>query len=485
MSSKVKYQPLPTEFGEAANLNGVPPLYSDDINLESSLDNSALTYSSSYKDVWATCLFVIHLVVAVVLSVLGFKNFVNNGTLEKRDAENRDFHIEISEISKIVVVAAILGFLFTMLYFLTMQKYGGKLIWGSFIINIVSSLLITVFGIVTGNIVAGAVSGAFAVIHIILALVWMKRIPFAKVMLQSVTTVTRSYPSTVFVGICGLVTSSDSDEKDNSQAKTAVTLYFFFSFFWTSQVIKNVVHVTVAGTFATYYFQGIAAEPNIVVVPVRNPCLNSAKRAVTTSFGSICFGSLIVALIATLRKLAGMAKRRAREEGNSGLALVFSCVQCFVGCIEGYIEFLNIYAYTEVAAFGKSYCQAAKDTWEIIKSRGVDLIINADLISNVLGMGSILVGILTGFGAVVFTKYFSVYQISADQVMALYLIVFIVAFFFGLIQFSVIAQVIKSGVTTTFVCLAEDPDSLKRTKPDLYYKFLETYPELDLTTSDV
>ncbi|KAJ3220730.1 putative choline transporter, neither null mutation nor overexpression affects choline transport [Clydaea vesicula] len=471
MSSKVKYQPLPTEFGEAANLNGVPPLYSDDINLESSLDNSALTYSSSYKDVWATCLFVIHLVVAVVLSVLGFKNFVNNGTLEKRDAENRDFHIEISEISKIVVVAAILGFLFTMLYFLTMQKYGGKLIWGSFIINIVSSLLITVFGIVTGNIVAGAVSGAFAVIHIILALVWMKRIPFAKVMLQSVTTVTRSYPSTVFVGICGLVTSSvwffiwtvlsvgasllffhkDSDEKDNSQAKTA----------------------------------GIAAEPNIVVVPVRNPCLNSAKRALTTSFGSICFGSLIVALIATLRKLAGMAKRRAREEGNSGLALVFSCVQCFVGCIEGYIEFLNIYAYTEVAAFGKSYCQAAKDTWEIIKSRGVDLIINADLISNVLGMGSILVGILTGFGAVVFTKYFSVYQISADQVMALYLIVFIVAFFFGLIQFSVIAQVIKSGVTTTFVCLAEDPDSLKRTKPDLYYKFLETYPELDLTTSDV
>jgi hypothetical protein len=52
-----------------------------------------------------------------------------------------------------------------------------------------------------------------------------------------------------------------------------------------------------------------------------------------------------------------------------------------VSVIESYIEFLNEYAFAQVAIYGKDYCQAAHDTWELIKARGVDLIINDDLIS--------------------------------------------------------------------------------------------------------
>jgi len=63
----------------------------------------------------------------------------------------------------------------------------------------------------------------------------------------------------------------------------------------TTTVIKNVVHVTGAGVFASWYF----LHGTVGVPP--NPTLGSLKRATTTSFGSICFGSLIVAALQTLQ----------------------------------------------------------------------------------------------------------------------------------------------------------------------------------------
>jgi hypothetical protein len=51
--------------------------------------------------------------------------------------------------------------------------------------------------------------------------------------------------------------------------------------------------------------------------------------------------------------------------------------------------------------FGKSYCESAKDTWRLIKDRGVEAIINDQLVGNVLVMGAIFIGAicaLLGFG---------------------------------------------------------------------------------------
>lgn len=55
------------------------------------------------------------------------------------------------------------------------------------------------------------------------------------------------------------------------------------------------------------------------------------------------------------------------------------------------------------------------------------------------------------------------------------LIVFL-AFIIGFQMLSIIGSVIFSGAATTFVCLAEDPDALARTKPDLYNEVVRTYP---------
>lgn len=89
-------------------------------------------------------------------------------------------------------------------------------------------------------------------------------------------------------------------QRFNSFAGVILSLiYLVLLLYWMLEVVKNVVHVTTSGVVATWYF----LQDNIP----RNPTLSSLRRSVTTSLGSITFGSLIVAFIKTLRFLVRMA----------------------------------------------------------------------------------------------------------------------------------------------------------------------------------
>ena len=44
---------------------------------------------------------------------------------------------------------------------------------------------------------------------------------------------------------------------------------------------------------------------------------------------------------------------------------------------------INKFAFTYIAVYGVSFCDAASDVWELIKERGFDLIINDDITENV------------------------------------------------------------------------------------------------------
>lgn len=75
----------------------------------------------------------------------------------------------------------------------------------------------------------------------------------------------------------------------------------------TTQVLANVVHVTNSGVVGTWYFRQDR-------MPAR-PTLGALGRSLTSSFGSICLGSLLVAMIQLLHDLAESARRNSSEGG--------------------------------------------------------------------------------------------------------------------------------------------------------------------------
>jgi ABC-type Fe3+-siderophore transport system permease subunit len=106
-----------------------------------------------------------------------------------------------------------------------------------------------------------------------------------------------------------------------------------------------------------------------------------------------------------------------------------------------------------------------------MKSRGFDAVINDSLIGGVLAFAQIIGGIFVG----VITALIARYAFDADWRPYAG-----VGFIIGLMLMVVITEVVESAVIALFICLADDPVTLQRTKPDEYNRLMdplnENYP---------
>ena len=143
--------------------------------------------------------------------------------------------------------------------------------------------------------------------------------------------------------------------------------------------------------FPPLYFVFIAAQYHSRLYLLPTPIYITSSRALTTSFGSICFGSLLVAIIQTLKQLA----RNAREQGGS-MALLACIAECILGCLESLLQYFNKWAFIYVGLYGFSYLESGKKVIELFKARGWDTIIADELISMALTMLSVLCGLISG-----------------------------------------------------------------------------------------
>jgi len=235
-----------------------------------------------------------------------------------------------------------------------------------------------------------------------------------------------------------------------------VSIYYFLlliPLFWTCEVLKNVGHTTTAGTVASWWLQPHSPSPT----------MNALKRSLTTSFGSICLGSLLVAILKALREILYQAERNARESENIAAACLLCCAQWCLGWIESLIEYFNVYAYTYVAVYGDDYVTSAKKVIDLFKRKGFTLLINDDLTGMVLTLGMLLGGIVaalvSGFWAVLL-------KMGDGQLYSLIGVGFII----GMLLTAQVCVPVQSAVNTTFVCWAEDSNAMKNGRPDMFQK---------------
>ncbi|KAL1922216.1 uncharacterized protein VTP21DRAFT_9755 [Calcarisporiella thermophila] len=448
------------------------------------------------NDVFFAILFIVHLLGFVVLSYFGLSAAVDKGIFSGRPSGSGTSSSINLDTGLIVVlfILAVIGFVISFFYVLLAQRFPRFFIKFTFLLSILVYIGVTIFFFVMGYFVGAIIFLIFSVLFIMMWFWWKSRIPFAVVMLETVTSIMRKYYGTVIIAIAGLVvaiaynvwwiltviglyqwlstttTQPNGTQQTTSDGRLVVAMiYSVFSFYWVTQVIEGVIHVTVSGAFASYYFlYGTPTAPS-------NPTIGSLKRALTTSFGSVCFGGLLIAIIQTLRTLTRSA---AYDSNNAFAAFCLICIDCLLACIEGILEYINFYAYTQCAIYGKPFLRAAKDTWTIIKDRGIEQIINDNLVGNVVGMGAFLVGIITGvLGYIYLVIAKPAFNGGAANGPYTVIIVF-VSFLLGLQMMYIFGSVILSGNATTFVALAEDPGALARTKPELFEKIRQTWPRV-------
>ena len=291
------------------------------------------------------------------------------------------------------------------------------------------------------------------------------RIAFAAQTLETASEFVKEFPATVAVAfgfifvqavwvfvwlVCAYSVMNKLDQQATSNGVYGIVVFALLtSLYWGAQVFKNVVHVTAAGSFGTWYFLPESQMPP-------NPTVGAMKRALSTSFGSICLGSLIVALIEALKAMLN----RMRRQENSFIAC---CAVCLLNCIESIVQYINSYAYTYCALYGQSYCDAARSTFELLGARGFDAVINDDLTGPVLGLGMLIGGLVTG------GLSYLIAEGSSDTTTSLKWA--LLGFAVGMVCTLCAMEVVQSSIKALFVCFAEDPAAFARSKPQIYSKF--------------
>jgi hypothetical protein len=415
------------------------------------------------------------------------------------NAQN-DFSLNTNTIVLFAFVLAV-GFVFSWAYFLAAQHLTKQFIWITGILNIALAVGTAVYYLYKHLWGAGIVFAIFAIFAIICFISWIPRIPFAVVMLQTAMDVARHHGHVFLVSFIGGVVavafsawfsvtlvsvyvayepatdgSTNPSCGTGCSSTTVIGLVVFITFagYWISEWIKNTIHTTVAGVYGSWYF--CSGKPGGMP---KGATSGAFRRAMTYSFGSISFGSLIVAIINMLRQACSIAQQNEAAQGNLIGSIMFCVLGCFIGLLDWVVTYINRYAFSHIALYGKAYIPAAKDTWKMMKDRGIDALVNDCLTGPVLTMGSLFVAYLSALLAYLYLEFTKPAYNQNSGVFTPVIMAF--AFLIGLQICQIFMTPIGSGIDTLFVAMAWDPQVLVLEHPDLYQKCagVSAYSECD------
>ncbi|CAN8291433.1 unnamed protein product [Cochlearia groenlandica] len=429
--------------------------------------------SRHWHDVFWSAIFVIHMIcIGLVLAVLGLNRFqisdrlnidrFTQGFLENHKGFTEDYW-------PLYAVAGGIGVFISWVWSLLLGSYANEMMKVSVHILTTYLAVVSVLCFWCRQFFWGGSFAVGAFIQFLYVISVIDRLPFTMLVLRKALKLVWGLPKVIMVahtftvfmllwmslwsfGAAGVVASSMGDE-----GRWWLLVVFSVSLFWTGAVLCNTVHVIVSGMVFHVLFQCGQEELSPTLPP--NSLVESLRYAVTTSFGSICYGSLFTAAIRTLRwEIRGF---RSKICGNECL---LCCVDFLFHLVETLVRFFNKYAYVQIAVHGKGFNSSARDAWELFQSTGVEALVAYDCSGAVLLMGTIFGGLITGscIGIWAWIKY-------SDRV----IMVASTAMLMGMVLVGLGMVVVESAVTSIYICFAEDPLLIQRWDADFYNEMSE------------
>lgn len=142
---------------------------------------------------------------------------------------------------------------------------------------------------------------------------------------------------------------------------------FYFEFWgilWSNAFILALGQFVLASSVCIWYF-----SVNSDSGPQR-PISRSFYRAFRYHLGSLAFGSLLLAIVWTIKYILLYLQEYIKKTGagqNSKVVQWFlRILTCYVLCFERFIKFMNKNAYIQIALQGSSFCTACRDAFFLI-----------------------------------------------------------------------------------------------------------------------
>lgn len=425
--------------------------------------------AKKFQDVIWAVIFLIHLVVVVGICIMMFSAGNN--------VEVNGSSIAFGSISFVTGVCGAVAVGLCTLALNFMMNNAEQLVQAALVFSVLTSLAMGILGLMTGSLLLGIVGLiCFAFGCCYAYFVW-SRIPFAAVNLKTALTGVKKNLGLILVAYVFIALAFGWSllwmlGLGNAFAGSSLFVVFllFLSYYWTHQVLQNTMHVTTAGVIGTWWFA--PEEANTFWAPALT---DSLSRATTYSFGSICFGSFLVALVQALRSLQHYAR------GNDDMSFLVCIIDCILACIQGIIEFMNRWAYIYVGLYGFNYIEAGRNVITLFEHKGFTVIISDDLASNVLFMMAIGIGLATGIIGLLLgysdSNLFESMGFDNGGLPG-----FVIGFLIGYLFAAIFMGVVDSAIGTVVVCYAEAPAEFQMNHPELAAEmragWMRAYPEV-------
>lgn len=319
------YQQQAQEAPPASNPNYNSPDGSNYENMAavSNVQQRRANPSQQYQDVVFAVAFIAHLIAMVVVISMNMGSV--GGDNGSASYGGIIFMVSVTGLAAVGLATLALSF---------MLKNSTALVKAALIFSVATSLAVGIIGFMFGSLMMGIMGIVSFAIGICYAKVVWPRIPFAAANLNTALVAVQQNMGLAVVAygflaiafawsIFWILGLGDALGGQN----LPVVFLCFVSYYWVHQVLSNTVHVTVAGVIGTWWF--VPDEASSWWSPA---LAGSLSRATTYSFGSICFGSLLVALIQALRAL----EHYTRE--NDELSALQCLIQCVLSLLESIIE---------------------------------------------------------------------------------------------------------------------------------------------------
>lgn len=285
-----------------------------------------------------------------------------------------------------------------------------------------------------------------------------------------------------FLGIYDVFLSTkDAHNDQNSVNKIGVVVYFgmIFSYIWTYNVIKNIVHVTVAGVVATWW-----SNPDSLTSCCSSSLREQFAMAITTSFGSICLGSLLSPPAFILQNLSSICTISLfntgthsiiSERDTSSSRTIDSVADDNASPLDGIphtkspfdriLNYCSDFGFTYVGIYRESYMTGSKKATDVFTERGWMGVVSDQLIPNILKIATVLIALVTGLFTFIVEDLdgyqLTNYQGSAGST------AFVIGCSIGLVLSSICLKVVGSSVNTILVCFSVAPFVFRHHHPGL------------------
>jgi len=222
--------------------------------------------------------------------------------------------------------------------------------------------------------------------------------------------------------------------------------FMLFMLYWTAEFIIAEGELIIAIAVATWFFTRNKSETGSGTVS------KAIRQGLWYHAGTAAFGSIIIAIIKTIRTFIAQLQKQAKKSGNKIAQVLLCCVQCCMWCFEKCMKFVNRNAYIQTAIFSYSFCTACKKAFFLIL-RNIARITAVSIVSGmVLFIGQLFVMGLTSTLAFYALTYF-----FADNINSVTGLVVLIAFISWFVA-SMFTSIFGMAISTIIQCFIADEE---------------------------